>query len=75
MDIKSTGAAGATFATAACLSANVREKDDYVNASIGGALAGSLIGVACECVILGHNIWCYTLIFCYVLIHEFLSSV
>lgn len=44
----STGSAGATFATAACLSANIRDKDDYVNASIGGALAGSLFGVACK---------------------------
>ena len=44
----STGTAGVTFATASCLSASIREKDDYVNASIGGALAGSIFGVACE---------------------------
>ena len=47
----STGTAGAAFATASCLSANIREKDDYVNASIGGALAGSIFGVACKGII------------------------
>lgn len=47
-DIKPIGSAGATFAAAACMSAGIREKDDYINASIGGALAGSLFGVACK---------------------------
>lgn len=46
--IKSIGSAGATFATVACLSASVRDKDDYVNATIGGALSGSIFGLACK---------------------------
>jgi len=46
--INSIGSAGATFATAACLSADYRDKDDYVNATIGGALSGSLFGLACK---------------------------
>lgn len=51
--IKSLGSAGATFATASCLSASIRDKDDYVNASIGGALAGSLFGLACKWINVG----------------------
>lgn len=28
-----------------CLSAKIRDKDDYINAFVGGSLAGSLFGV------------------------------
>ena len=47
-NIPCTGAAGASFATASCLSAQLRDKNDYVNAVIGGALGGSLFGLGCE---------------------------
>ena len=30
------------------MSASVRNKDDYVNAAVGGMLAGSVFGVKCE---------------------------
>ena len=30
------------------MSASVRNKDDYVNAGVGGMLAGSVFGVKCE---------------------------
>ena len=50
------GTVGGTFAAGACVSAGVRNKDDYVNAAVGGMLAGSVFGIKCECVI---NVsWC-----------------
>lgn len=58
------GTAGATFATASCLSASIREKDDYVNASIGGALAGSIFGVAYRNVHIGVIVASGAAIFC-----------
>lgn len=39
------GSVLATFAAVSCLSAKIRDKDDYVNAFIGGSLSGSLFGV------------------------------
>ncbi len=32
------------FAASACISASMRDKDDYKNAAIGGALAGTVFG-------------------------------
>ena len=34
------------FAASACISASMRDKDDYKNAAIGGALAGTVFGFA-----------------------------
>ncbi len=41
------------YAGAVCTAAHFRDKDDYVNASIGGALAGSVFGIKCELSMLG----------------------
>ena len=38
------GAIGGTFAAGACTSASIRDKDDYMNAAIGGMMAGSIFG-------------------------------
>ena len=38
------GALAGTFALGACFSAQLREKDDYKNALVGGMLAGSIFG-------------------------------
>jgi len=35
---------GSSFAAGACVSAGLRDKDDYKNAVAGGALAGSVFG-------------------------------
>lgn len=35
----------ATFAAVSCISAKIRDKDDYINGFVGGSLAGSLFGV------------------------------
>ena len=43
-----TGAAGGTFAAGACLSARLRDKDDFMNATIGGLLAGTVFGLNCK---------------------------
>ena len=43
-----TGAAGGTFAAGACLSARLRDKDDFMNATIGGLLAGAVFGLNCK---------------------------
>ena len=43
-----SGAVGATFAVTACVSAGLRNKDDYKNAVIGGMLAGSIFGYKSE---------------------------
>ena len=40
----SVGAVGGTFAVGACFAAKLRDRDDYVNAVIGGMLAGSIFG-------------------------------
>ena len=41
------------------MSASVRNKDDYVNAGVGGMLAGSVFGVKCEyscvCIFITYN--------------------
>ena len=42
------GAIGATFALGACTSARLRDKDDYMNAAVGGMLAGSIFGFKSE---------------------------
>ena len=39
-----SGAIGTTFAAGACTSASIRDKDDYLNAAIGGMMAGSIFG-------------------------------
>ena len=43
-----SGSVGGVFAAGACVSAGVRDKDDHVNAAVGGALAGSVFGLKCE---------------------------
>ena len=40
-----SGAVGGVFASTACLSARVRNKDDYKNALVGGIFAGSVFGI------------------------------
>ena len=40
-----SGAVGGAFASTACLSASVRNKDDYKNALVGGIFAGSVFGI------------------------------
>ena len=40
-----TGTASAVFAATSCLSAGIREKDDHVNAMVGGACAGLIFGL------------------------------
>ena len=42
------GAVGGAFAVGACFSAKLRDRDDYVNAVIGGMLAGSIFGYKSE---------------------------
>lgn len=37
---------GGTFAFTSTAAANLREKNDFINHAIGGALAGSLTGLA-----------------------------
>lgn len=39
-------AAGATFATVACVSTNLRGKDDKINYFLGGGAAGAIFGIA-----------------------------
>lgn len=41
------GTVGAAYAGGVCTAAGVRDKDDYVNAAVGGALAGSIFGLNC----------------------------
>lgn len=43
-----TGFAGGLFAGSACLSAAIRDEDDYKNAAVGGAIAGSLFGATSQ---------------------------
>ena len=43
-----TGIAGSSFAAGACVSADIRDKDDHFNAAVGGALAGSVFGFKSE---------------------------
>jgi len=43
-----TGTASAVFATTSCLSAGIRDKDDHVNAMVGGACAGLIFGFRSE---------------------------
>ncbi|XP_064387113.1 uncharacterized protein LOC135335520 [Halichondria panicea] len=38
------GIAGGSFGAGACLSAGIRDKDDHLNAAVGGALVGSVFG-------------------------------
>lgn len=45
-----TGAAGGTFAAGACMTARFRDKDDYVNAAVGGLLAGAVFGLKCKAI-------------------------
>ena len=40
-----TGTVGGVYAGGVCTAAALRDKDDYKNASIGGALAGSIFGI------------------------------
>lgn len=44
-----SGAVGATFSAGTCTSASIRDKDDYVNAAIGGMMAGSIFGFKRKC--------------------------
>ena len=60
-----TGAVGATFAAGACTSASIRDKDDYVNAAVGGMLAGSIFGFKRtfnHVLHIFHNIWLISLV-------------
>lgn len=41
------GTVGGVYAGSICTAATLRDKDDYVNAGIGGALAGSIFGLKC----------------------------
>ena len=43
--MQSIGTVGGVYAGSVCTVARLRDKDDYVNASIGGALVGSLFGI------------------------------
>ncbi len=47
-----TGIAGGSFGAGACLSAGIRDKDDHLNAAVGGALVGSVFGFKSELIIL-----------------------
>jgi hypothetical protein len=40
---------GGTYEFARNAAANLREKDDSLNTAIGGFLAGSILGLRCEC--------------------------
>ena len=40
-----TGAVLGTFAAATCITANVRDRNDFVNPFIGGCLSGSIFGI------------------------------
>ena len=42
------GTAGGMYAAGVCTAARFRDKDDFVNASIGGALAGTVFGFKCK---------------------------
>ena len=47
---------GGFFASTCCLTARLRDKDDFWNAAAGGAAAGSLFGLrgeSCEQLLLG----------------------
>ncbi len=43
-----TGTVAGAFSVGACASANLRDRDDYKNAVVGGVLAGSIFGLKCE---------------------------
>lgn len=48
MTEESTAAAGGTYGFSKAVAANLREKDDSWNPTIGGFLSGAILGMRCR---------------------------
>jgi len=57
-----TAAMGGSYMFTKTATANLREKDDYINSALGGFLAGAIMGSRCELLNFSITDECYALL-------------